>query len=118
MSTGSSVIDWEQLDAIADGWPMDFVEIYEGFLTDLPQDLNALAEAIQAGDVPAVASLAHRAKGSSANFGFQGVSLAAMEIESLARAGSLEGAPQFLTQANNALETGIQEVTQARAQMP
>jgi HPt (histidine-containing phosphotransfer) domain-containing protein len=109
------MIDWEQLDAIADGWPEDFVEIYDGFVADSPNDLNALAEAIQAGDIPRVASLAHRAKGSAANFGFQGVSLAAGEIESLARSGLLDGAPEFLTQAIHALETGIREVAIARA---
>ena len=112
------MIDWEQLDAIADGWPEDFVEIYEGFVADAPHDLNALAEAIQSGDVSSVASLAHRAKGSAANFGFQGVCLAAVEIESLARAGTLEGTPQYLAQAIAALETGIQEVAGARARMP
>ncbi len=118
MTAEPSVIDWEQLDAIADGWPEDFVEIFEGFLADLPNDLKDLADAILAEEPLRVASLAHRAKGSAANFGFQGVYLAALEIESLARASTLENAPDFLSQAFEALEAGKLEVSQARSSNP
>ncbi len=113
-----SVIDWEQLDAIADGWPEDFVAIFEGFLVDLPNDLNALSDAILVGDAQPIASLAHRAKGCAANFGFQGVYLATLEIESLARANTLGNTPALLAQAFAALEAGKYEVSQARSQDP
>ncbi|MEX1119575.1 MAG: Hpt domain-containing protein, partial [Terrimicrobiaceae bacterium] len=118
MSAGPSVIDWEQLDAIADGWPADFVEIFEGFLTDLPNEINALADAISTQDPAAIASTAHRAKGCAANFGFQGVYLATLEIESLARANSLENMPALLTQAIEAMEAGAREVSQLRSPPP
>ncbi len=113
-----SVIDWEQLDAIADGWPEDFVEIFEGFLADLPADLNALNDAIAAGEATTIASLAHRAKGSAANFGFQGVYEATLEIESLAKADTLENTPALLSQAFEALEAGKREVARVRSQTP
>jgi len=116
MPAEPSVIDWEQLDAIADGWAGDFVEIFEGFLTDLPSDLNALSDAITAGEAAPIISLAHRAKGCAANFGFHGVYLATLEIESLARANTLENTPAILTQAFDALEAGKREVSQARNQ--
>lgn len=111
----STLIDWDQLGAIADGWPPDFVEIFDEFLVELPDDLNDLKAAIEAHDVALAASLAHRVKGCAANFGFQGVREAALTIESAAKAGSIDGLTEWLDNAVAAFDAGVLEVEQVRA---
>ncbi len=112
----STLIDWDQLGAIADGWPSDFVEIFDEFLTEMPVELNSLKAALEARDIPLVASLAHRAKGCAANFGFQGVREAALTIESAAKAGSIEGLTEWMDYAIAAFHAGVAEVIRVRAQ--
>jgi HPt (histidine-containing phosphotransfer) domain-containing protein len=115
VSAAPSVIDWDQLGAIADGWPEDFVEIYNEFLVELPADLKELGEAIRASDVQKIAALAHRTKGCAANFGFQGVREAALGIENLAKTNSLDGMVDLLQSASEAFESGVREVETVRA---
>ncbi len=90
------LIDWEQLDMIADGFTPDFVEIYREFEADLPRILRELAAALLAGDANLAARTAHQAKGSAANFGFLAFSALMAHIESQAKIGALSGlAPEF-----------------------
>lgn len=110
MTPQDNIVNWEQLDAIADGWPPDFVEIFQEFLAELPTELLALQAALESGSAGDAQSHAHRLKGSAANFGFEGVQRAAAEIEALARQGSLEGAGEFLQRARDADEAARREV--------
>ena len=94
-----TLIDWEQLDAIADGWDPDFVEIYREFEQELPADLLSLRDALASGDAEAVARAAHRAKGCAANFGFERVREKMLAIETQARAGDISQAAALLDEA-------------------
>jgi len=87
----SPVVDWEQLDMIADGFTPDFVEIYREFEADLPRILGEAKSAMADGDAPRAARAAHQAKGSAANFGFFGFSGVMSRIEAQAKGGSLDG---------------------------
>lgn len=110
MSATNSLIDWEQLEAIADGWPEDFVEIYHEFLKEIPADLARLNAAVASADCSEASALAHRIKGSAANFGFVGVQNAALDLEVLARQGTLQGASLILGGAQQSFAAGVEEV--------
>lgn len=106
----SSPIDWEQLDMIADGFAPDFVEIYREYLAETPVLLNELRQKIRENDSSQAAKVAHQIKGSSANFGFTGVSQPIAELEAEAKGGSLANAAALLGQAENGFQLAVQEV--------
>jgi HPt (histidine-containing phosphotransfer) domain-containing protein len=110
----SDVIDWEQLDMIADGFTPDFVEIYREYLAEIPVLFASLREKISQGDAVQAARVAHQIKGSSANFGFTGISQPVATIEMDAKGGSLDSAPGLLFQAEGAFQAAIAEVRALR----
>lgn len=103
----SPSIDWEQLDMIADGYTPDFVEIYREFEVDLPRILGEIRTGLESDDALAVARAAHQAKGSSANFGFNGFSSLMAGIEAEAKAGDLSGLPAKLEAAARLFEESV-----------
>ncbi|MGC1481226.1 MAG: Hpt domain-containing protein, partial [Chthoniobacterales bacterium] len=93
----TALVDFDQLDMIADGYTEDFVEIYHDFEQDLPRILGEVQAGIDATDPVATSRMAHQAKGSAANFGFIAFTTLMAEIESLARdQGSVTGAGELL----------------------
>ncbi len=94
-----TVVDFDQLDMIADGYTEDFVEIYRDFEQDLPRILGEVQAGIDAGDAGAASRAAHQAKGSAANFGFIGFTSLMATLESDARDGSVTGAGDLLDRA-------------------
>lgn len=106
----STVIDWEQLDMIADGFSPDFVEIYREYLAEIPALLSDLNAKISAGDTTGTARLAHQIKGSSANFGFIGVSQPTALLEQESKSGSLANAASYLSQAQAGFAQAVDEV--------
>lgn len=107
-------VDWEQLDMIADGFTPDFLEIYQEYLTEIPILLGDLRQKITAGDASQVARSAHQIKGSSANFGFVGVSSPMAVLEQQAKTGSLAGAETLLAEAEEGFKNGLAEVKEKR----
>ena len=107
MSEQTSLIDWEQLDMIADGYTEDFVEIYREFLAEVPLVLEEISQAIVSTDATLVARKAHQLKGASANFGFLEVSTLAATLEQEGKAGNLSDAPRLLSDLNSALEASV-----------
>lgn len=110
----SDVIDWEQLDMIADGFTPDFVEIYREYLAEMPGLLASLREKISQNDAAQAARVAHQIKGSSANFGFIGVSQPVANLEMEAKGGSLEKAASYLSQAETGFSAATAEVKTRR----
>lgn len=106
----SALIDWEQLDMIADGFTPDFVEIYVEYIAEIPLLLRDLGQKIAANDPVNAAKVAHQIKGSSANFGFIGVSHPVAKIEAEAKAGSLASAPSLLADAQRGFALAAEEV--------
>ena len=111
----SELIDWEQLDMMADGYTPDFVEIYRDFLDQTPVLLKVLEQRLLEGDVRAVRDAAHKIKGSSANFGFVGVSEPMSQLELRAKKeGDLEGAMERVLEASGNFEKSRAEVGEKR----
>lgn len=110
----SPSIDWEQLDMIADGYTPDFVEIYREFEVDLPRILGEIRTGLESDDAVAVSRAAHQAKGSAANFGFNGFSALMAEIETEAKAGDLTGVSARLDVAARLFEESVAVVKAER----
>ena len=108
----SSVIDWEQLDMIADGFTEDFVEIYREFVAEIPGLFATLQSNIAAADTAQAARTAHQLKGSSANFGFIGISQPMSALEQEAKGGSLANAPEHLSSARAGFSAAVLEVNE------
>ncbi len=110
----SPVLDWEQLDMIADGFTPDFMEIYEEYLAEIPNLLADLRQKIEAGDALQVSKVAHQLKGSSANFGYIGVSGPMSELEQEAKSGSLSRAAEHYSAAVQGFSQAAAEVNTRR----
>ena len=115
MGMASELIDWEQLDMMADGYTPDFVEIYREFLDQTPELLRVLEEHVASGDVAGARDAAHKIKGSSANFGFVGVSEPMSRIEQQAKdKRDLDGAMELALEARGNFERARGEVSKKR----
>lgn len=110
----SPVLDWEQLDMIADGFTPDFMEIYEEYIAEIPNLLADLGQKIAAGDALQVSKIAHQLKGSAANFGYIGVSQPMAELEQEAKAGSLSRAAELYAAAQQGFSQAAAEVNTRR----
>ncbi len=64
--------------------------VVDGFLEDMPRQIEALRSYLDAGDAEGVVRQSHTIKGASANVGGESLRAAALEMEQAARAGSLE----------------------------
>jgi len=110
----SAVIDWEQLDMIADGFTEEFVEIYHEFVGEIPGLFATLQANLDASDTVQAARTSHQLKGSAANFGFIGISQPMAALEQEAKSGSLANAPQLLASAQAGFSAAVLEVKQQR----
>lgn len=104
------VLDWEQLDMIADGFTPDFVEIYQEYIAEIPSLFSELRNKINSGDALQTSKVAHQLKGSSANFGYIGVSRPMAELEQEAKGGSLARAAELLGSAEQGFSLAVAEV--------
>jgi HPt (histidine-containing phosphotransfer) domain-containing protein len=66
--------------------------VLDCFLSDIPQQIQALRISLDAGDVPGAEQQAHSIKGASANIGGERLREAAFRIEKAASAGNLNDA--------------------------
>ena len=92
----ANVIDEATLLAGIDGNQELLREIVRLFLSDYPQRLAEIKQAISRGDAEAVAKAAHALKGSVGNFAAQRAFAAAQRMESFGKAGDLSSAQQAL----------------------
>jgi len=65
-------------------------EILDGFMEDMPDQIAALKEALEAGDSPLAERLAHTIKGASANVGAEELRNAALQMEEAAKESDME----------------------------
>ena len=66
--------------------------VTEGFLEDIPRQIEALRGYLEAGDAPGAERQAHTIKGASANVGGEALRAVAFEMEKAARAGDVSAA--------------------------
>lgn len=115
MGNRSKLIDWEQLDMIADGYMPDFVQIYMEFIDQTPELLDALDQRISLDDLDGAREAAHKIRGSSANFGFVGVSHPLAEFEQQVKEkGTLAGAVNRLSGVRENFAKSCAEVSEKR----
>jgi two-component system sensor histidine kinase/response regulator len=84
-----SAVDHAEMLAVVEGDRSLLHELAQIFLTDTPPLMAALSDAMARRDSSQVASLAHRIKGSAANFRARAAAAAAQAIEEPARRGDL-----------------------------
>ncbi|MEO6054440.1 MAG: Hpt domain-containing protein [Chthoniobacterales bacterium] len=93
------LIDWDQLDMIADGYTEDFVEIYRELGKEIPSLFAELHQALADGKKDIVARAAHTIKGSTSNFGMLTLGELMKIIELHALEGNLPSVPHLLQEA-------------------
>ncbi len=64
-------------------------ELLDEYLSDTTSQLAQLREAVDAGDINTIASIAHTLKGSSGNLGINAVYLLSQDLEQEAKTGQL-----------------------------
>jgi two-component system sensor histidine kinase/response regulator len=89
---GGAVVDVEALLRRAGGDRRLMRDMADLFLSDAPRMLDAVRDALAAGDAPALAHAAHALKGSVSNFATAEATETAQELERLARGGALDEA--------------------------
>ncbi len=105
---------FEQLLASVAG-DRDFLgELIDVYLTDSCDQLARLSQSLAAGDLEPFRRAAHSLKSNSANFGATSLSAQARELETMARAGSLEGAAPRLAAVNAEFERVSRELAELR----
>ena len=114
MGDEQNVIDWEQMDMIADGYSQEFVDICREFVGEIPSLFAQLEEFCDAGDIAKAARVSHQIKGSAANFGFVGVSVPMAALEADAKSGSLEGFFDRLGRARASFAQALDELLAKR----
>ena len=72
--------------------------VINGFLEDIPRQIQALKNFLEAGSVPDVERQAHTIKGAAANVGGEALRAVAFEIEKDGQAGQLEAAAARMTE--------------------
>jgi PAS domain S-box-containing protein len=83
--------------------------VAEGFLADIPQQIEALRGYLEAGDAPGAERQAHTIRGASATVGGEALRAVAFEIEKAARAGDLDTVNARMAE----LETAFARLKQA-----
>jgi len=111
------VVDMEQLQSACDGDAQllrDLMSLYFGQAREI---MEGLGKAIDAGDVGEVDHFAHKLAGSSLACGMSAPVTALRQLEHNAKAGHLQGAPEWFAQAAFQLEN-VRQFMDAYLQQP
>lgn len=80
-------------------------DLLNTYLEDAPGRVDKMKQAVQEADPDALSDAAHALKSASANLGAKRLASLCADAEALGRAGSLEGAPDMVTQISQAYDT-------------
>ncbi len=72
--------------------------IQDGFLADIPKQIQALKAFLESGDVSGIELQAHSIKGASANVGAERLRAVAFEMEKAAKAQDMTAAGAFMNE--------------------
>jgi HPt (histidine-containing phosphotransfer) domain-containing protein len=89
----------ENLREMAGGDTEFLMDLIDTFLTDAPQMLMDMRQALADGNAALLRRSAHSLKSNSAEFGATALSALCRELEELAQAGALDGVSEKITQA-------------------
>jgi HPt (histidine-containing phosphotransfer) domain-containing protein len=98
------LVDLEQLQSACDGDPQLLRELMDLFFGQAGEIMAGLGKAIQAGDVAEVDHLSHKLAGSCLACGMSALVPPLRQLEHNAKAGHLQGAPDWFAQAEAQLE--------------
>jgi HPt (histidine-containing phosphotransfer) domain-containing protein len=98
------LVDLEQLQSACDGDAGLMRELLSLYFGQADEIIKGLGEAIAAGDVGQVDHLAHKLAGSSLACGMSALVPSLRQLEHNAKAGHLQGAPDWFAQASAQLE--------------
>jgi two-component system, sensor histidine kinase and response regulator len=87
-----------------EGEPDLLIELIELFLTDIPPQLDALREAVEAGDAHSVKRIAHTLKGSCGNMGAVRMGAICAELEEIGSSEDLAAAPVLISRLDQEFE--------------
>ena len=90
-------------------------ELLDEYLADAPSQLSKLTDAAEAGDVQAIADVAHSLKGSSGNLGISTVYTLCQQLEQEAKGGNVANVDDSLKAIAEAFEQAKSELAQFRA---
>jgi len=93
----TSAVDAATIEALAEDGSL-LRELRDLFVNEAPEQLHRMDDGHRQGDAKAVALAAHRLKGTAATFGAEEMRRLCMEIEGLARGGSLDGVQSMIQQ--------------------
>jgi len=102
-----ATIDWNQLEAISDGFSPEFLEIFQELKSEVPKLLAQMDASLKSKDLAQVARLAHRLKGAVINFGFLGVAGLLEQLEAQAKSENPEGIHDKLEQIEKSYSKGL-----------
>ena len=97
-------IDWDVVLGIVDGQQDLLLDLIDIFFTERDEVISRIADAIENGDAGELQLFAHRLKGCLGYFGESKACEVAWQLESLGRTGTLDDAPQLLTQLRTAID--------------
>ena len=120
-SSGVSVMDLDQTRQLLDGDEAALKQLVDIFFADFGSSLQKLKASAGAGDLPALAAIAHTVKGSVGVFGATPSLEAAEAVEHAAREGSIERAREALPgllDALNQLGSALRRTVLARPGRP
>lgn len=83
----------------------DLEDLIPLFMAKRREDIAAWAEALERGDVVALAAIGHRVKGTCASYGFKPLGEMGRELEDVARAGALDQAAALLEEFRSYVDT-------------
>jgi HPt (histidine-containing phosphotransfer) domain-containing protein len=98
------LVDLEQLQSACDGDAQLLRELMDLYFGQAGQIMAGLGKAVEAGDVAEVDHLAHKLAGSSLACGMSAPVPALRQLEQNAKAGHLQGAPDWFAQVQVQLE--------------
>lgn len=87
----------ERLREIGDGDVAFLKDVFSAFESDTVQRLVALRTTLAAGDTTGLKRAAHTIKGSCLNVGASSMAADSLQLEQLAGAGKLDGAPELIS---------------------
>lgn len=103
-------MDQDMLAELQDIMGADFATLVESWRRDTRNRMNAIEQALEAGDATALRQTAHSLKGSSSNLGARCVVSVCIELEKLANLKDLAGAAAQLDTLRQAVDSAEQEL--------
>jgi histidine phosphotransfer protein HptB len=98
------VINPDRLREVAMGDDEFLCELIDLYLSDAPQQVEALGQAVSSQDGTAVSAAAHKLKGSCGNIGADGLVALCQELEASGRASRLQEMPNLFQQVAREFE--------------